>query len=127
MEPPKRSISPSPESSSLRVEVAGAKFSLKTRILRHLWLWVGPFVLSGLAIPIGYVRGYVRGLNDALEKVARIEQGARTEATKRAALEARVETAEADINRAFMVNRDQDKRLADQARLIERAALIVKP
>jgi archaellum component FlaC len=93
---------------------------IRKRHLRALWVWVGPIVVTALTSAYGYVRGYAKGLADAAERLARIEQAAKTEGTKRAALEQRVTVTEDDLNHAFAVNRDQDKKNADEDAAIER-------
>jgi len=96
-----RSMSPVPGSIHLP---DGSKVQKAT--LKHLWLWVGPVVVTIATSAFGYIRGYAKGLADAAERLAKIETRA-TELGKRVAIvEEREdaveasEAAEANSNRA---------------------------
>lgn len=122
----------------MRVQVGDVDVRVRASGLRRFLPWIVPLVLSLAGTIGGAVMGYFRGLAAAGERVAAVEESVRIQGQKRAALEARVVAAEQDLDRAFLVQRDHDKRLPtlerDQARLAERVqaleqqkAIVVRP
>lgn len=92
--PPPRSITPE---SGIQVELGGSRLSVKKRHIQGLWLFVAPVVITGATSVLGYLKGYAKGLADAAERLAKIEAKATNEATKRAALEQRMDSVEAEL------------------------------
>jgi hypothetical protein len=73
----------------------GSKLSRHT--LRKLWVIVGPIVVTAATSVFGYLKGYAKGLEDAAERVAKLETAASIEAQSRAKLEFRVTNTENEL------------------------------
>lgn len=130
--PPKRSVSPSPESAGAvaRVQVGPVDVKWKGSGFRRVFPWLVPVILSAAGTVGGWALGYFRGLAAAGERMAKTEAAIKLQGEKRAALETRVEAVEGDQNTLFKVQRDHDKRLPtaerDLVRLEGRVGAIEK-
>jgi hypothetical protein len=105
--PPPRSLSPGPESDvAVDVRTPVGRLSVKKALLRHLWLWLAPAVLSALGFVGGAIKGYLLGLAMGHDEIVRVRTAQQIDhdalvklATKEDA-DANAAAAEANSNRA---------------------------
>jgi hypothetical protein len=107
-----QSIPPPPPPSGFAVDVQAGGQRVRVQaggsIVRKVWPWLAPVVLSIVGAVVGYAKGYFEGLAAAGRRVAAVEEGLRLNGEDDARRATRVTS---DINRAFVVIDDHDARI----------------
>ncbi len=114
---PPRSLSPAPVSGpAVLVDTSVGKLELRKGLFSKLAPWLVPLALSALGTIGGAILGYYEGLARAGARVAAIEEAARLNAEADARLKTR---SEKELDRAFTVLDDHDRRLPRLERRVE--------
>jgi hypothetical protein len=94
---PPRPVSAAPDSDvAVDVRTPMGRVSVKKTVLRHLWLWLAPALLSALGFVGGVVRGYFLGLAMAHDEIVKIHATQQLDHDHLTRLDAKEEAAEAE-------------------------------
>lgn len=120
---PERSMSPPPGSVGVAVRIDEKGFDAKVRgsVFRRLAPWLVPALMSLLGTLGGGVLGYFEGLKRAAARVAALEL--QVDASKEL-----LRQQSKDLDRFFVLARDNDRRLLTVERALKvEPPLVVKP
>jgi uncharacterized protein YdbL (DUF1318 family) len=113
--PPPRNLSPNPESlPAVDIRTPFGRATLTQRIVRNLWVWLAPLLLSAVGTIGGYLKGYLWGLAAAHDDIVQIRSAQKRDHDKLTELEgAESDTAaalatETQSNRTERSTRDRN-------------------
>lgn len=112
---PQRSLSP----TGVRVEAGEEHVSFRAKLprwlLKALWVVVGPLVLSVVGFVVGYIKGRIEGLMDQWRELTVTQEQVKDLAQAELRFETRTKS---DLDRAFQLLQDHDRRIPRVERAI---------